>query len=218
MVCPRPGTLFRSLLLSEFARDELQKAYYVAHDFGGKKIADPFMGGGTPLIEANRIGCDIFGCDVNAMAAWIVREEIEEIDLAAYRSNATKLIEKLNDSVGTLYQTDCPRFGDRNVPVKYFMWVKTVPCESCRNDVDLFPGYLLADDNRHTHNVIVCSACGQLNEIADIKNCGCCSECGNRPRHAGSRPTKPLSLPRLWTRESISAERTRTARPQAFRH
>ena len=43
------------------------------------------MGGGTPLIEANRIGCDVLGFDINPMAAWIVREEIEQLDLAAYR-------------------------------------------------------------------------------------------------------------------------------------
>ena len=176
----RPGTLFRSLLLSEFAGDQLQKTYYSAHDFVGKKIADPFMGGGTPLIEANRIGCDVFGCDVNAMAAWIVREEIDEIDLSAYRTNASKLIEALNGAVGSLYRTDCPRFGDRDVPVKYFMWVKTVPCDSCRNDIDLFPGYLLADDNRHTHNVVVCGSCGELNEVTDVNHPGCCSGCGGK--------------------------------------
>ena len=39
------------------------------------------MGGGTPLIEANRVGCDVLGFDINPMAAWIVREEIEHLDI-----------------------------------------------------------------------------------------------------------------------------------------
>ena len=42
------------------------------------------MGGGTPLIEANRLGCDVQGFDVNPMSAWIVREEIQHLDVAGY--------------------------------------------------------------------------------------------------------------------------------------
>jgi putative DNA methylase len=52
----RPGTLFRALLLAEFGEGPLQQNFYRANDHRGKRIADPFMGGGTPLLEANRIG------------------------------------------------------------------------------------------------------------------------------------------------------------------
>ncbi len=54
----RPGTLFRSLLLSEFAQDPLPASFYKANDLKGLRIADPFMGGGTSLLEANRLGCE----------------------------------------------------------------------------------------------------------------------------------------------------------------
>ena len=50
----------------------LQRSYFRSHDIEGKLIADPYMGGGTPLIEANRIGIDVLGCDINPMAYWIV--------------------------------------------------------------------------------------------------------------------------------------------------
>src|SRR5438477_11926564 len=66
----RPGTLFRGLLLSEFGNQPVEEMYYRAHSFGGITIADPFMGGGTPLLEANRIGCNVIGTDINTMAAW----------------------------------------------------------------------------------------------------------------------------------------------------
>ena len=45
----RPGTLFRGLLLSEFVDRRLDETYFNAHDFEGKVVADPFMGGGSPL-------------------------------------------------------------------------------------------------------------------------------------------------------------------------
>jgi putative DNA methylase len=57
----RPGTLFRGLILSEFQKEALQESFFRSHDFNGLSVADPFMGGGTPLIEANRVGCDIAG-------------------------------------------------------------------------------------------------------------------------------------------------------------
>ena len=175
----RPGTLFRGLLLSEFLDQRLDETYFNGHDFAGKLVADPFMGGGSPLIEANRVGCDVLGLDINPMAAWIVREEIEHIDHAAYQKAASKLVTALQHEVGELYRTDCPIFGDKDVPVKYFLWVKTIPCGSCGHDVYLFPGYLLADDTRHPRNVLVCADCGELNEVEDIKRPGSCSHCGH---------------------------------------
>ena len=69
----RPGSLFRSLLLAEFAEGELAEEYARGHDFGDRLVADPFMGGGTTLFEANRMGCRAVGCDVNPMAWWVVR-------------------------------------------------------------------------------------------------------------------------------------------------
>jgi len=42
----RPGTLFRGLLLSEFANGDLRDSYYRAHNLANRTIGDPFMGGG----------------------------------------------------------------------------------------------------------------------------------------------------------------------------
>ena len=173
----RPGTLFRGLLLSEFGDAPLASSFFRANDFSGKVVADPFMGGGTPLIEANRVGCDVRGFDINPMATWIVREEIEHLDLAAYRSATDNLIAALNNDIGAGYRTDCPHYGDRDVPVKYFLWVKAIDCENCGRNVDLFPGYLLADDTRHPRNVLVCSECGELNEVIDTRAAGECHTC-----------------------------------------
>ena len=91
----RPGTLFRGLVLSEFGDQPLTESFFKANDFPGRIVADPFMGGGTPLLEANRVGCDVLGIDINPMAAWIVREKIEHLDLADYRQAAEALVAAL---------------------------------------------------------------------------------------------------------------------------
>ncbi len=175
----RPGTLFRGLILAEFGNRPLTESYFEANDFSGRVIADPFMGGGTPLIEANRVGCDIVGFDINPMATWIVREEVGHLDLEAYRKASAGLLARLQQEIGAAYRTDCPRYGDTGVPVKYFLWVKVVDCHQCGQQIDLFPGYLLADDTRHSANVLVCSVCGELNEVADARHPGQCFGCAS---------------------------------------
>ena len=191
----RPGTLFRGLVLSEFGARNLEDAFYRSNDLRAVRIADPFMGGGTPLIEANRVGCDVEGFDVNPMAAWIVREEIEGIDLGAYEQAADRLRSGLKDDVGEYYRTACPLYGDADVPVKSFLWIKVLECEACGADVDLFPGYLVARRGRHPRSVLVCGDCGALNEVEDEARPGTCGSCGAGLRVAGParRGTCPCS-------------------------
>ena len=173
----RPGTLFRGLLLSEFGNKPVEETYYRPNRFEGVTIADPFMGGGTPLLEANRIGCNVIGTDINPMAAWIVREEIDAIDLKAYAKKAEDLLDHLGTEIGHLYKTRCVVTGRKDADVKYFLWVKTGMCVACRRGFDLFPGYVLAEDARHTSYVVVCASCGDLNEVADPCHPGDCP-CG----------------------------------------
>ncbi|MEW6181516.1 MAG: DNA methylase [Chloroflexota bacterium] len=180
----RPGTLFRGLLLSEFAEGNLRETFYKAHDLKGITVADPFMGGGTPLLEANRLGCDIIGYDINPMAYWIVRQEIEDLDLAAYRRAADTLRNWLNEKIGLFYRTRCIKCNS-DADVKYFLWVKTYRCAECGESFDLFPGYLLAQNRRHPKNVVICSACGELNEVEDRKTPEPCSACGAGLKLAG---------------------------------
>ena len=181
----RPGTLFRGLLLAEFSDRPLREAFYASNDLKGIAIADPFMGGGTPLIEANRVGCNVTGYDINPMAWWIVNREIEHLDLKAYRKSAERLVLGLEKEIGPFYRTRCRECGSPEAHVKYFLWVKQRTCRHCGHEIDLFSGYLLAEDRRHTENVLICAACGELNGVKDRKQPGACKTCGNRLSLAG---------------------------------
>ncbi len=181
----RPGTLFRSLILSEFREQPLEHSYFSSHNLRHLRIADPFMGGGTPLIEANRLGCDVVGFDINPMSFWIVREEIEHLDLEAYRDAVGLLLAHLEEQVGELYRTRCLLCGSRDASAKYFLWVNRKCCRSCGGEFDLFPGYLLAENVRHPRNVLVCGKCGELNEVQDRQHPGSCGSCGQPLRLEG---------------------------------
>lgn len=173
----RPGTLFRGLLLSEFSDKSLKDTFYKSNNSPGLHVADPFMGGGIPILEANRIGCDVTGFDINPMAWWVVKQEIEHLDITEYKKASEVLRATLEKDIGHLYRTNCQVCGSENAHVKYFLWVKVKKCKECGEDIDLFPGYLIASDSRHPKNVIVCSSCGELTETIDRKNPGLCNHC-----------------------------------------
>jgi len=173
----RPGTLFRGLLLSEFSEKPLRDVFYMANNLSGRHVADPFMGGGTPILEANRLGCNVIGFDINPMSYWIVKQEIEHLNLDDYSEAAELLRSSLEKEIGHFYRTQCTFCGSHNAHVKYFLWVKAMPCSKCCKDIDLFPGYLLSADSRHPKNVFVCPVCGELNETGDRKKPGRCIHC-----------------------------------------
>jgi adenine-specific DNA methylase len=176
----RPGTLFRGLLLSEFVEKPLREAFYESNDLNGIRIADPFMGGGILLIEANRVGCEVIGYDINPMAYWIVKQELEHLDLKTYSEAAQRLRASLEKEIGHLYRTRCEYCGSVDAHVKYFLWVKTHECVNCGNKFDLFPGYLVSQDRRHPKNIFICAVCGQLTETDSRKNPGNCSHCTSK--------------------------------------
>jgi len=173
----RPGSLFRGLLLSEFAGGDLREVYYKTNKLAGVRVADPFMGGGTPLLEANRLGCDVVGYDVNPMAYWIVREEIRSLDLDDYAEAAGQLRRYLLGEIGELYRTRCVHCGAEDAVVKYFLWVKVQACRNCGADVALLPGKVVAKNRRHPNYVFVCGKCGALTEAESRDAASRCAAC-----------------------------------------
>jgi putative DNA methylase len=162
----RPGTLFRALLLAEFVDGgSLAERFFSGHDLSPLIVGDPFMGGGTPLLEASRPGCHVVGADINPMAYWVVRQELADLDREAFRAAAQQVIEAVEAEIGGLYQTRCVHCGNPHALVKYFLWVKQQPCVACGEAMDLFGSYVVAKNQRHPNYVLLCPACGALNEV-----------------------------------------------------
>jgi adenine-specific DNA methylase len=188
----RPGSLLRALLLAEFAEGRLSDVYARSHGFAGRIVVDPFMGGGTTLFEANRMGFRAAGCDVNPMAWWVVRQSLAPVDRAAFLEAAAEVTADVEAEVGELYRTRCRRCGDP-APVKYFLWVKREACPACGEACDLFPGHLVAKNDRHTHFVLHCPECRELVEVGHLPGRDervACPSCRARFRWAVGRASR----------------------------
>ena len=153
----RPGTLFRGLLLAEFCTGPLRESFYQANICRDLWIADPFMGGGTPLMEANRLGCDVIGFDINPMAYWIVSRKSSIWTWTLIRGRRIPARSTGKRKSGIFIKPAAVSAETRRHRSNTFLGQNhCVP--RLRSTVDLFPGYLMLPTRRHPNNVFALSA------------------------------------------------------------
>ena len=118
----RRSSVFRSLLLSASmkAPDEHLEAgkavwdmYYANHQRKGAlaqlKVVDPFMGGGTTIVEGSRLGMQMLGVDLNPIAWFVVRSELAQVGKAEVEALLAEIEADVKPQVMPFYACDCPR-------------------------------------------------------------------------------------------------------------
>ncbi|WP_311170438.1 DUF1156 domain-containing protein [Halobellus ordinarius] len=148
----------------------------------GKRILDPFMGGGTSLVEASRFGAEVVGSDVNPVAWLITKKELEAGETSKEELEAAfEEVEKgISDDITEYYTTPCPNSNDGHIAdVMYNFWVKELDCVSCGNTVELFKDYRVAKgryENDDKYNVY-CPSCESVVLVDDWRSESTCESC-----------------------------------------
>lgn len=117
----RRSSVFRSMLLAaatKAADDESKVAkavwdvYYANHQKHGSlqhlKVADPFMGGGTTIIEGSRLGMQMSGCDLNPVAWFVVKNEMAKVDIAEVKRVLAEVEAEVKPQIMLYYACDGP--------------------------------------------------------------------------------------------------------------
>src|SRR5215208_6008097 len=97
---------FDETLVAGLVDQPLAEHYFEAHDLDGV-VLDPFMGGGTTLFEANRIGLSVVGYDTNPMSRWLVERELEDLDVDAFERAGETIAAEVEEELRELYTTSC---------------------------------------------------------------------------------------------------------------
>lgn len=161
----RLGSVFRAILLGSALpeTEKLEDVFYRKHDFRGETVFDPFMGSGTTIGEAHKLGFTAFGRDINPVACESVRVALGPLDRDALLQSFAQLSSGVGEKIRALYRTSDGE-GDL-CDALYYFWVKTLPCPACSQRVDLFPSYIFARNaypDRKPEVRVCCPRCGGI--------------------------------------------------------
>ncbi|MXR40487.1 DUF1156 domain-containing protein [Halobaculum sp. WSA2] len=144
-----------------------------------KKILDPFMGGGTSLIEASRFGVECHGNDLNPVAWYITSKEIDAgtTNVEDLNEAFDRVKDEVADDIQGYYKTECPN-GDHKADVMYFFWVRQLDCVSCQNTVSLFKDYRLGKSRYGQDGYqVLCPDCHSIVHTEDWRSQTSCNDC-----------------------------------------
>lgn len=171
----RLGSVFRATVLGALLPDgsDVWGQYYKGYDFKGKVVLDPFMGSGTTLGEALRLGAKVIGQDINPVAWFQVRKALEDVSLVELDRAFEYLASHVASKITRFYKTECGKCGSNEADVMYTFWVKELPCPSCGTVTPLFPTrifskavYTAKDPLGHS----TCPKCGEVNALPDVRH------------------------------------------------
>lgn len=163
----RLGSVFRGIVLGALSQptEDVWKCFYNKNDFSGKTVLDPFMGSGTTLGEAIKLGANAIGCDINPVSTFMVRQAFTRVSEKVLRDEYSNLEMKVASKIKHFYQTRDPH-SNIQLPVLYYFWVKIVKTPT-GEDIPLFSKYVFVQDaypKKKPKSQILCPMCWNIFE------------------------------------------------------
>jgi putative DNA methylase len=164
----RLGSVFRAIILGSFSPkgSDVLDLFYKPTRIPEAVVFDPFMGSGTTIGEALKLGARAIGRDINSVAHFLVRNALAIHDRAAISRTFNEIERDVAREIKSFYYTSLP---DGNLAeVLYFFWVKQLDCPACNTPVDLFSSYVFAKHaypKRYPKAHALCPYCDEVNEI-----------------------------------------------------
>ena len=178
----RLGSVFRAILLAGNSPPEtdLLAEFYQPQAFPGRIVLDPFMGSGTTIGEALKLGCQAIGADINPIATFQVEQALRDQDEARLRSALEHLDAIAQREILPLYQSS---YDGSPAQVQYAFWVEVLPCPECGAKSRLFDRWIFAADaypRRRPRAQALCPACSELVTVDQRESTATCRTCRHR--------------------------------------
>lgn len=190
----RLGSVFRSIISGALS-DGQWKDFYEQQNYEGKIVLDPFMGSGTTLGEAAKLGANVIGCDVNPVSTFLVRQALTSLELKVLENEFLSIENDVSEEIQSYYTTRIPS-TDTPTKALYYFWVKIVKTPN-GEEIPLFSNYIFSKNaypKKKPDSQIWCPSCedifiGKYNSTSEI--CPKCSFEFN-PQVATVRKTKVI--------------------------
>lgn len=181
----RLGSQFRAILtglsLKPEEADRFWDLYLGNLSLDGAVVLDPFVGGGTSLVEAGRCGARLIGYDIDPVATFITRFELDAASYDPSSPEIAALCATVSAQIGPFHRTTVPGVGERVVLHRF--WVECRTCDACGTTFEIHPHYQLAYSKEKGLQWVFCKNCHEVSEISITRKEIRC-ECGMRTRIA----------------------------------
>jgi adenine-specific DNA methylase len=214
----RLGTSFRALLVAAVLPADVDffASYYAGADLSGMTVLDPFVGGGTSVVEAQRLGAATVGVDVDPVACAITAFEARAHQLPALDQALAELAREVGAALAPYYRTITPDGQPRDV--LHYFWVQVVTCPGCGLQVECHPHYQLAHDTASDRQWVLCASCHAVGELPCSAATLACGACGTRTElAAGPGRGGRLRCPDCRHQEPLISLARRSGAPPAWR-
>ena len=124
----RLGSVFRAIVIGTLAKEgtDVEDSFYGRTRFPGTIVFDPFMGSGTTLGEALKLGCRVIGRDINPVAYFVVKNALARHSRDRIIAEFKDIERDVSARIQHYYEARLPT-GEK-VQSLYYFWVKTLKC------------------------------------------------------------------------------------------
>ncbi|MFM5115115.1 DNA methyltransferase [Aeromonas hydrophila] len=158
----RLGSVFRSIVSGSLSEGEW-KDFYEHQCHTGKIVLDPFMGSGTTLGEAAKLGANVIGCDVNPVSTFLVTQALTNVNLSDLEKEYKAIEADVKEEILSYYQTIIPG-SSKPTPALYYFWVKIVTTPA-GEVIPLFSNYVFSKNayaSKKPDSQIWCPSCESI--------------------------------------------------------
>jgi putative DNA methylase len=222
----RPPAAVRALLLAIASPATTEFSDYWAafgDDAGplaGLSVHDAFVGGGSTVIEAARLGATVSGGDIDPLAVEIVNHQLDPPSVKEFTAAASELLRTITSRASKFYPP-----GDTATSPLHYFYLRSVTCPTCGFAEPLHRTRLIARDIgkvgsvvRNAPLTVFCPACLDVHHLSSASRktfrcCGTrwhinqgtytgarhqCTKCGMRSSHeelqTGAAPSLLLAV------------------------
>lgn len=177
-------------------------------------MLDPFVGGGTSIVEAIRLGATTHAVDVDPVACAVSSFEARATELPDLSAPLEELCRTVGTKVRRYHITTSPD-GVQRVVLHHF-WVQVVRCNRCGRSYDAHPNFALGENGKDRW--VICSQCGELHQRHIRHKRFRCAACGARTRIAEGNVTHgTASCPFCQERQPLITVGRTSGKPPVWR-
>ncbi|MFW2308181.1 DNA methyltransferase [Aliarcobacter butzleri] len=169
------GLIIGCTLSYKDKEEDFWNRFYNKNQLDKLTVMDIFMGGGSSLVEAKKMGAKTIGVDIDPLACFITKQELEKINFDELKFEFKRIEKKIATQIKNYYTT---KIENNNYPVINYFWVYNVNCPNCDTNFDAHPHYQIYTLNKEQG--VICKSCGKLEVIDKNRKILQCSSCNKR--------------------------------------